>query len=259
MRRPTDPSLPIDYYEPVFTADNPAIKDNYYRWYHLDFDFVDGKWICRPYKTKGNVRYFVYDEYGLDGGGRNWGCDFPKNLRRLHPTRVFDRCLDWCSGPGYCGFEMLSFEVARSVALMDLHDLAIKYADLTIEKNNCSNIVNTYCLDAIGKLPEHEKFDLVIGNPPHTSAVNHNLDKDQTRILSDVGWESHREFFQNIGKYLTDDGVIWLCENISPGAGPLEIFKPMIEQNGFKINNMMYIDNFDIISMPYYFLEIVRS
>ena len=259
MRRPTDPTLPIDYYEPVFSSENPAIKDNYYRWYHLDFDFIDNKWVCRPYETKGQITYFVYDEYGLDGGGRLWGCNFPKDLRKLYPTRVFDRCLDWCSGPGYCGFEMLSFEVAKSVVLMDLHDLAINYANITIDKNNCRDKVTAYCIDQVGKLPDHEKFDLVIGNPPHTSQVNRKLDSDQTRILSDVNWNSHREFFANVGKFLTDDGVIWLCENASPGAGPVEIFTPMIYDNGFKINNKIYFDDFNIISMPYYWLEITRA
>lgn len=258
MRRPTDSNLPIDYYEPVFTSDNPKIKNNYYRWYHLEFDFIDDKWVCRPYRTKGKIPYLVYDEYGLDGGGRLWGINFATDLKKLYPNRVFNRCLDWCSGPGYCGFEMLSAKMVDSLALMDLHDLAIKYANLTIEKNNCGDKVVTYCIDQIEKLPLEEKFDLVIGNPPHSAHVNHELDFDQTRILSDVGWNSHREFFNNIGKFLTEDGVIWLCENASLGAGPVDIFKPMIEENGFKINNMIYFDNFNIISMPYYWLEIKR-
>lgn len=259
MRRPTDPTLPIDYYEPVFTPDNPAIKDNYYKWYHLEFDFVNDEWVCRPYVTYKNQKYKVYDELGLDGGGRSWGNEFPHLLKTLYPTRVFERCLDWCSGPGYCGFEMLDSEMCKSLALMDLHDLAIKYANITIEKNNCQGQVVAYNIDRIARLPEHEKFDLVIGNPPHTASVNHQLDADQTRILSDVGWESHKEFFSNIGKYLTDDGVIWLCENASPGAGPVEIFEPMIRENGFKINNKMNIRSFHIETWPYYYLEIIRA
>ena len=260
MRRPTDPSLPVDYYEPVFNpAENPAIVNNYYRWYHLEFDFVDDKWVCRPYITHRNRRYKVYDEWGLDGGGRSWGNEFPKVLRTLHPTRVFNRCLDWCSGPGYCGFEMMDQGVCKSLALMDLHDLAIKYANITIEKNNCQDRVVAYNIDRVASLPEHEKFDLVIGNPPHSAGVNHELDFDQTRILSDVGWESHKEFFANIGKYLTEDGVIWLCENASPGAGPQEIFEPMIRENGFKINNRVDGEDFHIVNRPYYYLEITRA
>jgi tRNA1(Val) A37 N6-methylase TrmN6 len=119
--------------------------------------------------------------------------------------------------------------------------------------------VVAYNIDRVASLPEHEKFDLVIGNPPHSAGVNHELDFDQTRILSDVGWESHKEFFANIGKYLTEDGVIWLCENASPGAGPQEIFEPMIRENGFKINNRVDGEDFHIVNRPYYYLEITRA
>jgi 16S rRNA G966 N2-methylase RsmD len=259
MRRPTDPSLPIDYYEPVFDPEeNPRIQNNYYEWYTLKFDLIDGKWECRPYETKGSTKYKIYDEYGLDGGGRNWGSSFPIYYKKLNPTRTFKRCLDWCSGPGYCGFEMMDFGLCETLALMDLHDLAIKYANITIEKNNCQDKVVSYHLDRISNLPYHEKFDIVIGNPPHSSDINSELDADQTRILSDVGWTSHQEFFNNIGRYLTDDGVIWLCENGNTGAGPVEIFKPMIDANGFKIKNNFVPHDFDINRNPYYFLEIVR-
>lgn len=259
MRRPTDPNLPIDYYEPVFTNDNPAIQENYYCWYHLHFDLIDGQWICRPYETKGSRKYKIYDEYGLDGGGRSWGSNFAKYYIELNPGKTFNRCLDWCSGPGYCGFEMLDFGLCQSLALMDLNHRAVDYANLTIQKNNCQDRVVAYHLDRISQLPAHEKFDIVIGNPPHSAGVNPELDADQTRILSDVGWESHREFFSNIGKYLTDDGVIWICENGNKGAGPVEIFEPMIEENGFRIKNNFIPSDFHINRNPYYFLEIVRA
>lgn len=259
MRRPTDPSLPIDYYEAVFTDDNPAIKDNYYKWYHLEFDRVDGIWICRPYITKGQTGYKIYDEYGLDGGGRSWGSSFPRFYQKLNPGRKFKHCLDWCSGPGYCGFEMMDHELCETLVLMDLHTLAIKYADITIEKNQCADRVKSYCIDKISLLPKSEKFDIVIGNPPHSAGVNNDLDADQTRILSDVGWASHQEFFDNVGNYLTDDGVIWLCENGNPGAGPIEIFLPMIKANGFKIKNTFIPEDFHINNNPYYFIEIIRN
>lgn len=242
-----------DEFEPIFPIDR-----HIYNWRHLTFDLIDGVWHCRPYKTSGSTGYLVYDEYGLDGGGRQWGYQFPLELKKLYPDRLFIRCLDWCSGPGYCGFEMLDHGIAESLVLMDLHQKAIDYANITIDKNSCQDNVKSYCLDQIGKLPASEKFDLVIGNPPHSPDVNHRLDFDQTRILSDVGWNTHKEFFDNIGNYLTEDGVIWLCENISQGAGPPKIFKPMIQQNGFKIRNMVYCDDHEIQYKPYYYLEIVR-
>jgi len=260
MRRPTDSSLPVDYYEPVFDpAENPRIQDNYYRWYHLEFDYVDAKWVCRPYETKGPNKFKVYDEWGLDGGGRSWGSQFPLLYKNLNPDRIFNRCLDWCSGPGYCGFEMMDWGLCETLALMDLHDRAIEYANKTIQKNNVQDKVVAYNLDRISLLPAHERFDLVIGNPPHSAGINPDLDDDQTRILSDVGWRSHEEFFDSIGNYLTDDGVIWLCENGSKGAGPVEIFEPMIRYNKFRIKNNVLASDYDEIYRPYYYLEIVRD
>lgn len=248
------PSMPEDYYEPVFPTDS-----DYYRWRHLIFDKIDGKWICQPYKTSGPTGYLIYDEYGLDGGGRVWGWEFPFELKKLYPQRVFQRCLDWCSGPGYCGFEMLDHGLCQSLALIDLHDLAIDYANISIEKNNCQNLVSAYNLDAISKLPLHEKFDLVIGNPPHSPDINLFQDADQVRILSDQGWNTHREFFDNIGNYLTDDGVIWLCENINAGAGPVQVFQPMIEKNGFKIKNIILCKDHEDPRIPFYYMEIIRA
>ena len=249
-----EPWQSADYWEPVFPTDS-----DHYVWRHLKFDLVDGKWICRPYKTSGSQGYLIYDEYGLDGGGRVWGWEFPYELRKLQPTRKFNRCLDWCSGPGYCGFEMLDNGLCDSLALMDLHDLAIHYANVSIDANQCRDRVIAYHADAISKLPIHERFDLVIGNPPHSPGVDESLDADQTRILSDVGWNTHREFFNNIGNYLTDDGVIWLCENISLGAGPVEVFEPMIRDNGLKINNLVLCENHEIQYRPFYYMEIVRA
>jgi methylase of polypeptide subunit release factors len=213
------------------------------------------------YRTNGKNRYTVIDLPELDGGGRWWASEFPRILAPVFPGRVFEKCFDWCSGPGYCGFEVLDYGMCKQLVLGDIHPLAIEYANKTIDypDNNCKDIVTAYNIGRIDQLPTSEKFDLVIGNPPHTSGVNLELDADQTRILSDVGWKSHKEFFQNIGNYLTDDGVILLCENASPGAGPKHIFEPMVKSNGLKITHELIPEDFDIIMKPYYYLVIEKN
>ena len=213
------------------------------------------------YKTSGPITYTVHDLPELDGGGRRWGWEFPLILRQVFPDRVFEKCFDWCSGPGYCGFEMLSNKICRTLVLGDIHPPAIEYANRTINdpNNNCRDIVKSYKIERVADLPKTEKFDLVIGNPPHTNAINPRLDWDQTRILSDVGWNTHREFFDSITEYLTDDGVILLNENASPGAGPRRIFEPMIDKNGLKTIACIRPKEFDIVKRPYYYLVITRA
>ena len=213
------------------------------------------------YITNGKYRYTIHDLPELDGGGRWWASEFPRILEPVFPGRVFEKCFDWCSGPGYCGFEVLDYGMCNSLVLGDIHTLAIEYANRTINdpENNCKDRVVAYNISRIDQLPTTEKFDLVIGNPPHTDKINLELDADQTRILSDVGWKSHREFFQNIGNYLTDDGVILLCENASPGAGPRHIFEPMATANGFKITHELFPSDFDIVKKPYYYLVIEKN
>ena len=218
-----------------------------------------------PYYVTTNQKYRVYDTEGLDGGGRKWGSEFPRLLKPLFPDRVFDRCLEWCAGPGYCGFEMLDWGMTRTLVLGDIHAPALIYANATVaapynnmadEGTDARNTVSVFHISEIQDLPATEQYDLVIGNPPHSADINPRQNVDDIRVLSDWGWQAHKEFFRSIPRYLRPDGVIWLCENGNSGAGPREIFDPMIEAAGLEVFEEVCCENFDIDRNPYYYLLI---
>ena len=56
-----------------------------------------------------------------------------------------------------------------------------------------------------------------------------------------MGWKIHREFYKNIGSYMTDDGEILIQEN-EDGSKP-EYFYDMITQSNLKLKNVIKSPN----------------
>jgi len=179
----------------------------------------------------GRESFVVSYHSSEDGGGTWFGQEYVRELQRY--DRQFDRCLEWCSGPGFIGFALLAYEICNDLTLVDRHaPCAVSVAD-TIQRNQCADRVKFFNLDRIASLPASETFDLVIANPPHylTCPGNHNYQ----RIAVDQHWQAHEEFYANIGAHLNPGAVILMQENQAGSlAGPAE-FMPMIERNGLRI------------------------
>jgi len=176
----------------------------------------------------------------LDGGASAFGYAILDTIRDLgiHANRAFD----WCSGYGGVGYRILTAGLCDHLVLGDINPDALALARQTATDNDLDN-VTIYETDCLDQIPEHERWDLVVGNPPHFDA---DLDTYLTlpgiskqwpvqffheRIWRDDGWALHRRFFQSIGDHLTEDGTIILCETWT-GATP-ETFAPMIRDNGY--------------------------
>ena len=183
------------------------------------------------FNTGGDHNYRVYYQPGMDGGGTWFGQEYITQISRRWPARRFRKCFEWCSGPGYIGFGIMGHELADTLCLADIHQPTIEYVKRSIRENNCADRVSAYVADSISTLPESELFDLVVGNPPHFPSAS-DID-DVTRLESDVGWNIHQEFFANIGRHLTPDGVILLQENEL--GSTVEDFRVMIESAGLEI------------------------
>ena len=183
------------------------------------------------FNTGGDHNYRVYYQPGMDGGGTWFGQEYITQIPRRWPARKFRRCFEWCSGPGYIGFAIMAFGLADTLCLADIHEPTVDQVRRSIRQNFCADRVTAYVSDSIGALPDSEKFDLVVGNPPHFSTAS-SID-DVTRLESDVDWNIHREFFANIGRHLAPDGVILLQENEL--GSTVEDFREMIESAGLEI------------------------
>jgi 16S rRNA G966 N2-methylase RsmD len=188
----------------------------------------------KPFTNKFNhwksVRYgpiAVHFKKHLDGGGSSFGQDLVTFLAlRQMPRR--QRVFEWCAGPGFIGFSMLSRGMAETLCLADCNPEAVDACRRTVTENGLGSKVTVFRSDGLRDVPAAERWDLVVANPPHF------VDDWIGDLWSyDHGWHLHRAFFADIGRFLNPSGVIVLQENNRGSTA--ETFRPMIEQSGLEI------------------------
>jgi methylase of polypeptide subunit release factors len=183
------------------------------------------------FSVPGRENFQITYDSTEDGGGTWFGQEYVHELQRYN--RRFGRCLEWCSGPGFIGFALLAHGVCDDLILMDRYALSAQSVADTVGRNRCGDRVQFYNLDRVSALPDHERFDLVVANPPHYLTCPG--DDNYQRIAVDTGWTAHQEFYRHIGSHLNPDGMILMQENQAGSLlGPAE-FLPMIEHNGLRV------------------------
>ena len=182
--------------------------------------------------TSGQSKLRVFYHSWMDGGGTWFGQEYVDIIRDRYPGRVFERCYEWCSGPGYIGFNILDHGLCGSLCVSDVYQPAIQAVHETIKNNKLHN-VSAYATGTVSQLPENEKFDLVVANPPHFLTCPG--DENYQRIAVDQNWTAHQEFFENIGRHLLPDGIILLQENQSGSMNREQDFAPFIDTAGLQI------------------------
>lgn len=176
----------------------------------------------------------VYYQPGMDGGGTWFGQEYIAVIAERYRRR-FERCFEWCSGPGFIGYSLLDHGLVERLTLADCFEPALASARETAQDadNKIADRIDVFHSDTITGLPYTEPFDLVVGNPPHFYHPPEHPTFD--RLDCDPGWQTHQEFFANIGTRLADDGIILLQENW-PGSQP-DTFAPWIETNGLRMTD----------------------
>jgi len=144
-----------------------------------------------------------------DGGGSVQYKDFLEYL--ISTGKKYKHCLEWCSGLGAIGYSLLDKGICESITFMDIYEPSIKNILRNAEKNNIADKVQAYHIDSVSKLPAHLKFDLVVGNPPHSCGGDFEGYHVQ-RMIVDNNWDIHREFFTNINLFLEPNSDIILSE-----------------------------------------------
>ena len=182
--------------------------------------------------TSGQSKLRVFYHSWMDGGGTWFGQEYVDIIRERYSGRVFERCYEWCSGPGYIGFNILDHGLCGSLCVSDVYQPAIQAIHETIKNNKLHN-VSAYATGTVSQLPENEKFDLVVANPPHFLSCPG--DENYQRIAVDQNWAAHQEFFANIGQHLLPNGVILLQENQSGSMNREQDFEPFIDAAGLQI------------------------
>jgi hypothetical protein len=195
-------SLDISLYEAFFELSN-GFKDKEMTIYTIViFEKLKKLWLKKEFRDI-NVWYKLH----LDGGGTTYADVYSRLIREEFPNRTFFKSLEWCSGPGLVGFNLLASNLTEYIRLTDLNSEAIDCAKRTITENKLENRAAAYCGDNLSGIPQGEKFDLVVGCPPWAYEINNELD---TLISSDVKWKLHEAFFDQIKSFLLPGAIVCL-------------------------------------------------
>ena len=202
----------------------------------------------------------------LNGGGPILAPIFKKILS----GKKFDTAFEWCAGPAWIGMWLLENNICETLVTGDINEKTIDFVQKTAEKYNYD--VHSYFSDNLKQIPEHEKFDLVISNPPNYCNIQESHPHGYLRHdlrPSDIDWEIHKDFYKNIGNHLNDDAVMFISE-VEPYSKnvyyngklydkrpeiPMKEFQEMTISNNLKIRNKIpySFDGHDC-----YILEIVK-
>ena len=154
----------------------------------------------------------VFDKPDHHMGGLAFGRDFPRVLNELGIGRR-GQMFEFCAGPGYIGYSLLAAGWCESLVLADIDPDSVSTARFTAAHNELEDRVVVYRSDALEQIPDSERWDLVVANPPHFSERNADI-----RIF-DPGWELHRRFYASVASHMNPGGLVVMAEN--PGRlGP---------------------------------------
>lgn len=165
----------------------------------------------------------VFDKPDHHVGGLSLGRDFPRVLNELGIGRR-GRVFEFCAGPGYIGYSLLAAGWCESLVLSDVNPDTVSAARFTAAHNQLEDRVLVYCSDALDQIPAGERWDLVVGNPPHFPQANPDA------RMYDPSWELHRRFYSAVGRHMNPGGLVLIVEQ-TRGSDP-ELFEEMIRAGG---------------------------
>lgn len=210
----------------------------------------------KSWKTLRYKEIKVYYLPEFDGGGTSFGQDYIEVVRKLF-GKVSNLC-EFCSGPGFIGFSLLAEGLCDHLCLIDINPEVLKCCRKTIKENSLESKVTIYESDVLTGVPKNEKWDLVLGNPPHFDGLRNNSINDL--ISTDPKWKIHSEFYKKIKGYLKSDGNVLLVENLQ-GSGT-NTFKKMIEEGSLKIVKDFQINSkkkHNLVKNIKYFYSVLRN
>jgi UDPglucose 6-dehydrogenase len=178
----------------------------------------------------------------IDGGGVECSQDMIATIKHINQGKVYKSAFEWCAGMGAIGFDILGHNLAEKMFFQDYLPVAEQNIIHNAESLGWQDKVKCHTSSVVSALPDTEKFDLVVANPPHiadffeflnNSRIQSSTNVDgflsSARMCVDHKYSSHREFFTNIRKRVTDDADILLIENNDNNT-----FKQWAYENGLK-------------------------
>lgn len=199
----------------------------------------------RPFLKMKYKNIVVSYRWGLQGGGIILAYEFVRLVSR-HIGKV-DHVFEYCSGPGFIGFGLLAYGLCDRLTFADVNPAALEAVRETIRNNNLQDKVTVYQSDCLDAIPPHERWDLVVGNPPwdlveaHVPWYQRYRDK-RNMMVADPEGRVHQKFYRDIKKFLKPQGSILFVEGSEYTTA--DSFRRMIQENGLKINEIFRVDSF---------------
>ena len=192
-------------------------------------------------------KYTILYNENVDIDGFRSRNDIANLIKRVGKKPTYNRAHEWCCGHGAIGFKLLEDDICTQLVLTDIFQPAIQGCDLTVATNKLHNHVTTYCTNTLTSLPDVEKWDLFVANPPWRSEITSDIfprSADEKRKMYDVNWDLHNHMWNSIGKYLTDDAEIFLFEDTRYSSP--DTWSEQIDKLGYQIINTYYhcLENF---------------
>jgi hypothetical protein len=230
----------------------------------VNADFFTEDWIPQDedlFECNSND-IIVYNHKEFEGGAMGWSTEMMDFIYSIHGNRKFTNCMEWCSGIGLQGFNLLTHEFCENLWLGDIYKPALRVAQKTIDKlpSKYQGRVDTIHMKSPQDIPNNLKFDLIIGSPIHWDNNDHPMINSilfNDRRSGDPDWLVHKEFFNNIKKNLANDGIIILQEQIF-ASGP-KTFEKFITDGGLKIQDAYWEPENCANNMHLYYLEVVHA
>lgn len=179
------------------------------------------EWKIVKYRSI-SVYYMLY----FDGGGMGFVGDYTEIVKKNFQN--VEHLCEFACGPGFLGFALLANGLCKRLTLIDINPSVILACKKTVDVNHLDDVVTVYKSDVLEDIPKKEKWDLVIGNPPHFNGTLKDYKRDKIRV--DFNWRIHKEFYRDVSNHLNANGSILLVENFK-GSDP-KIWKEMIGKYG---------------------------
>jgi len=206
-------------------------------------EYLDDESISEPLRNI-KITYddiVIYTKGQLDGyGSKHWD-EYYNYIRWATNGRKLYKGLEWCCGPAYFAIPLLKYNVVDYMVMSDIHSPLKKYIEASLRDSKLLNRGEFIESNNFKNIPK-QKFDLIIGNPPHFNWNNNLPDWNnpeeyelyhEDRKFIDNEWNIHKDFFDNVNDYIKDNGDIVLLENIK--HSDLTVFEPMLKKNNLKI------------------------
>ena len=183
--------------------------------------FLDNPTLLLSHETECQGIKIKYHP-SMEGGGIYRSPMFIEVLSLIAPNRIFNHCLEWCSGPGFIGFSLLGKGLCKQLDLADIWQPSLTAAKAV--KAPCN--VDTWHIRNLCDIQPPRMYDLIVANPPWWPG--NLLHNQHNRLGADPELTTLKKFFIDAKNYLTPDGIIVLIEG-QTYTGPKDISNALVD------------------------------